>query len=181
MLRTLLWIIAGILLGVIIHVIVILGLPVLAARDTWSKLAVLEAENRFVVLDKAEAGAPNPFRLDPELSYAICRLDLSERPGAVTGVLPHAFWSVAIFGRSGSVLYSTTNRDGIGRALDLGLFNAAQTRLLAEQRLDVQEGLLVIESREDDVYVLVRLAPPHQAMRARFETALSGLRCGNIG
>jgi uncharacterized membrane protein len=126
------------------------------------------------------AGEPNPLRLDPELAYAVCRLDLRNGPGFVRGTLPIAFWSVAVYSPSGTVIYSTTGRDGIGSTIELGVFNAAQTRLLAEQQLDVSQGLLIVESNVDDVIALVRLAPPHQAMRGRYESALAALNCGNL-
>lgn len=180
MIRTLLWVIGGLVLGGIIHIAVILTLPILTGGGVWLQLAAMGAANRMVVLPPVEAGAPNPFRLDPELSYAVCQLDLRKGPGIVTGTLPQAFWSVAVYSHAGIVLYSTTNRDGIGQTLDLGIFNQAQTRLLAEQKLDIAEGLLIVESREDDVYVVVRLAPPHQIMRSRYEAQLQTLRCGNI-
>jgi uncharacterized membrane protein len=178
--RWALWIAAGVVLGAIIHIAVILTLPLLTTESLWTRVAALDALNRPVVLAAAEAGEPNPLRLDPELAYAVCRIDLRNGPGFVQGLLPQAFWSVAVYGRSGTVLYSTTNRDGIGQVLDLGIFNAAQTRLLAEQQLDIEEGLLIVESREDDVIVAVRLAPPHQAMRPRFEAELAKLSCGNL-
>ena len=69
---------------------------------------------------------------------------------------------------------------GVAFVVDLGLFNPAQTRLLAEQKLDVAEGLLIVEAQQDDLMVVVRLAPPHPAMRARYEKALAGLKCGNL-
>jgi uncharacterized membrane protein len=178
--RWLLWIAAGLVLGAIIHIAVILSLPLLITESLWTRISTLDALNRPVVLAAPAAGEPNPLRLDPEITYAVCRIDLREGPGVVQGLLPQAFWSVSVYGRSGVVLYSTTNRDGIGQVLDLGIFNAAQTRLLAEQQLDIAEGLLIVESREDDVIVGVRLAPPHQAMRRRFETELAKLRCGNL-
>jgi hypothetical protein len=78
------------------------------------------------------------------------------------------------------VLYSTTNRDGIGQTLDLGIFDPAQTRLLAEQKIDISPGLLIVESRTDQVFVIVRLAPPHPSMRARYEAQLERLACRNI-
>ena len=110
----------------------------------------------------------------------VCQIDLRRGPGVVSGTLPQAFWSVAVYSHAGVVLYSTTNRDSVGLNLDLGIFNQAQTRLLAEQKLDVAEGLLIVESRDDDVYIVVRLAPAHQVMRARYEAQLQTLRCGNI-
>ncbi len=180
MIRTLLWIFAGVVLGGIIHIAVILSLPSLSATAAWDRVSALGADAAPVVLPAAKAGEPNPLRLDPELAYAVCKIDLRKGPGSVTGSLPQAFWSVAVYGRAGTVIYSTTNRDGIGTQLDLGVFNSAQTRLLAEQKLDIAEGLLIVEAHEDDLVVVVRLAPSHPEMRARYEKALSGLKCGNI-
>ena len=103
-----------------------------------------------------------------------------ETPRYLRGTLPSGFWSVAVYGPNGTVLYSTTNRDGLGNTLELGIFNQVQTRLLAEQQLNVAEGLLVVEVNQDDALVLVRAAPPHQAVRARYEAALNRLSCGNL-
>lgn len=180
MTRWLLWLLGGLVLGVIIHIGVILLLPRFATNDIWTKVAAFNALEKIVVLPAVTAGQPNPMRLDPELTYAVCQLDLRKGPGVVSGILPHAFWSVAVYNRNGTVIYSTTNRDGLGTSLDLGLFNSTQTRLLAEQQLDIAEGLLIVDAPSDDVFTVIRLAPPHQAMRARFETALSALVCGNI-
>jgi uncharacterized membrane protein len=180
MIRTGLWILAGLVLGGIIHIVVILLLPTLSATSAWDQVNALGATSGTKVLQAVAADQPNPLRLDPELAYAVCRLDLRNGPGTVTGTLPQAFWSVAVYGRNGTVIYSTTNRDSTSNLLDLGLFNVAQTRLLAEQKLDVAEGLLIVEAQADDLLVVVRLAPPHPAMRARYEQALSGLKCGNL-
>jgi len=177
--RTALWLLAGVVLGGAIHLVVILSLPSLAANAAWARVGGLDALNRAVVLAPALPGEPNPLRLDPELAYAVCRLDLRQGPGMVRGVLPLAYWSVAVYNRAGTVLYSTTNRDGIGQNLELGIFNQDQTRLLAQQQLDVAPGLLIVESREDDVFVAVRLAPAHQVMRKRYEAALGRIVCRN--
>ena len=178
MIRTLLWLLGGVMLGGIIHIIVVLTLPTLAEDTVWSRIEALGASNRMVVLPAVQPGQPNPLRLDPDLAYGLCQLDLSQGPGYVSGMLPDAFWSVALFNDQGIVTYSTTNRDGIGQTLAMGIFNAAQTRLLAQQQIDIEEGLLVVEAATDKLAVVVRLAPPHQAMRSRFETALSQVQCG---
>lgn len=179
MIRPLLWLLAGAVLGGIIHIIVILTLPTLAEQSVWTRVAGIEADNRMAILPPVVAGEPNPLGLDPELVYGLCRIDLSQSPAYIRGTMPDAFWSVALFNPSGIVTYSTTNRDGIGQTLDLGVFNAAQTRLLAQQQIDVAEGLLVVEAPSDQLLVLVRLAPPHQVMRGRFADALSAVQCGN--
>lgn len=180
MIRTLLWIVGGLVLGGIIHITVILLLPALSGGSIFAQIAAMGALNRPIVLAAPQPGEPNPLRLDPELVTALCQIDLRHGPGVVAGTLPQAFWSVVIYDRAGTAIYSTTNRDGIGQIVDVGLFNPAQTRLLAEQKIDVAEGLLIVASSGDDVYAVVRLEPPHPAMRARYAEQLRGLTCGNI-
>jgi len=181
MVRTLLYLFGGLLLGLLVHLVVILTLPLLADTTVAKQIAVVAPQiNKPVLLPVVGTGADNPLHLDPGLAYSVCRLDLRQGPGEVTGTLPASFWSVAVYDHSGTVIYSTTNRDGIGQSLDVGIFDAAQTRLLAEQKIDVDAGLLIVESKSDDVFAVVRLAPPQPAMRARYESQLAQLNCHNI-
>ncbi|MDB5537170.1 MAG: hypothetical protein JWQ65_2045 [Devosia sp.] len=178
MIRTLLWLLGGAMLGGIIHLVVILTLPALAEDTIWTRIAALNAQNKMVILPQVMPGEPNPLGLDPDVAYGVCQIDLNAGPAYLSGLMPDAFWSVALFNKQGIITYSTTNRDGIGQTLEMGIFNADQTRLLAQQQLDIAEGLLVVESVDDDIFVLVRLAPPHQAMRQRFEDDLAKVKCG---
>jgi uncharacterized membrane protein len=180
MVRTALYLFGGLLLGLVIHLVVILILPRISENAAYVQVAAIDALNKTTLLALPKAGEPNPLHLDPDMSYGLCKLDLSAGPGEVTGTLPLAFWSVAVYDTAGTVLYSTTNRDGIGQTLDLGIFDPAQTRLLAEQKIDISPGLLIVESRTDQVFVIVRLAPPHPSMRARYEAQLERLACRNI-
>ena len=180
MIRTLVWLLAGLVLGGIIHLVVILTLPFFTTTSAWDRIPWADNPGAAVILAAPKPGEPNLLRLDPELAYAICRIDLSAGPGSVSARLPQAFWSISVYGRNGQVVYSTTNRDSVGTALDVGLFNPAQTRLLAEQKLDIADGLLIVETQVDDLMVLVRLAPPHPVERPRYEKALTTLKCGNI-
>lgn len=175
--RMLLWALAGLILGGLIHLVVILTLPGAATRDVWSRLESTDALERLVVLGDIIPGEPNPLGLDPELLYGVCQLNLHDGPGVVNGTLPASFWSVSVFNRQGHVIYATTSRSGSGAALNIGIFNPAQTRLLAEQRFEIEEGMLIVEAPGDDVFVVIRLAPPHQAMRARYREMLSSQRC----
>jgi len=179
MARTLLYVAAGVILGLVIHLVVILTLPRIAQNSAYLAVASTSLSTTTLIANPGP-GEANPLHLDPDLSYAVCRLDLSGGPGEVTGTLPLGFWSVAVFDRSGTVLYSTTNRDGIGQKLDLGIFDPAQTRLLAEQKIDIAPGLLIVEARTDDVFVVVRLAAPHPSMRDRYQAQLQRLACRNI-
>ena len=180
MLRTVLYLLAGILLGLAIHLVVILILPGFAPNTVTARLGAIAQLDKTVLLEPVAPGAPNPLRLDPEVVYAACRLDLRNGPGELSGLLPVTFWSVSVYDSSGMVLYSTTNRDSSGQSLDLGIFDAGQTRLLAEQKIDVDAGLLIVESRSDDIFVVVRLEPPQPAMRDRYAAQLQKLACHNL-
>lgn len=180
MVRTSLYVLAGLLLGLVIHLVVILTLPAFASNDVFARIGAIGVVNKTVLLPPPAAGEANPLRLDPDVSYAVCRLDLRTGPGELSGTLPLAFWSVSVFDSTGTVIYSTTNRDGIGQSLDLGVFDPAQTRLLAEQKIDIAAGLLIVESRLDDVFIVVRLAPPQPVMRDRYEAQLQRLACRGI-
>lgn len=178
--RLVLWILGGVVAGLIIHLLVILTLPMVSTRTVWDKLPQIAHADVMYVLDPVEPGAPNPLGLDPTIDYGVCKLDLRKGPGEIVGDLPDAFWSVAVFDPSGVVVYSTTNRSASGQSLELGVFNDAQTRLLSQQKIPVDEGLLIVQSHSDDIHVVVRLAAPYQAMRERYRTALKGLTCRNI-
>lgn len=178
--KTVGWLLGGVLLGIIVHIAMILSLPAVATNTVWSRIAALGADGKTTVIPAAASGAANPLQLDPALSYAVCRVNLGTGPGIVSGTLPDAFWSLAIFNKAGTVIYSTTNRDGIGQNLNLGIFNADQTHLLAEQQIDIADGLLIVESADNEVFVVVRIAPPHDVERKRYEAALSKIVCGNI-
>jgi len=181
MIRTLLWLVGGVLLGGVIHIFSILTLPLLAEDTTWSRLAALDARNRILVLPEIGPGDPNPLQLDPDLTYGVCQVDLNEGPAYLSGILPDAFWSAAIYDRNGIVTYSTTNRDGIGQNVELGIFNPDQTRQLAQQQIDIVEGLLIVEAQSDELFIIVRLSPPHNVMRPRFAQSLSDISCGSRG
>ncbi|MCB1517683.1 MAG: hypothetical protein KDJ19_08740 [Hyphomicrobiaceae bacterium] len=179
MIRTLLFIIGGVVLGLIIHLIVVLALPLASEENNWTRISELDALNKPQVLEVPSSFSPNPFRLDPTFITAVCRLSLETGPGVVSGILPDTFWSVAVFDSTNRAVYGTTNRSGLGQSLQLGVFNPPQTRLLAQRELEITEGLLIVESNLDDIYVVVRLQMPLPELEKRYHDALAGLTCTN--
>ena len=63
MIRTLLWLLAGAVLGGIIHIVVILALPIFATQDVWTRITALGAVEKAMVLPAPALGEPNPLRL----------------------------------------------------------------------------------------------------------------------
>jgi uncharacterized membrane protein len=177
MIRLTLWAIGGLLLGGIIHLVAILILPALAEDDAWTRVAALETIERFSVLERPVPGAPNPFGLDPSFIQAVCQLNIADGPGALEGVLPDSFWSLAVYEPDGSVIYSTTERSASDNFLNVGIFNPDQTRLLAQQAIEIDEGLLIVEAVGNDVAAVVRLWLEYDELASRYKQALAGLTC----
>ncbi|MBU1176336.1 MAG: hypothetical protein KKH72_13100 [Alphaproteobacteria bacterium] len=180
MTRFVLWTLGGVFLGLIIHLIVILNLPRLANNDLWNRMAAIAEPGEIALLDAPAIGEGNPLELDPALAVAVCRLDLDDGPGIVSGRLPDDFWSVSVFNTDGIAFFSTTHRAATANRLNLGIFNPAQTRLLAERDIAEQSDFLLVESPGNQVFATVRLAPPHRAMLESYRKRLAELDCSNL-
>ncbi len=181
MTRFVLWTLGGLFLGVFIHLVIILTLPRFAAHDLWDRVSALAAPGELVVLDPVRIGADNPLGLDPVFAQAICRLDLSRGPGQILGPLPDAFWSIVVYDTDGTSFYATTHRASSENRLNVGIFNPAQTKLLAQQEISADSDLLVVESAGNEIFAAIRLAPPHREMLQRYREILKGLSCTNLG
>jgi uncharacterized membrane protein len=177
MTRFALWLLAGLILGGIIHLSVILLVPTFAERDAWSRLASIAPDQAVIALDHADSDLSRALQLDPALNYGICQFDLARGPVFIDGKLPHSFWSIAVAARDGRVIYSTTSRAGSGDEIKLGVFNPAQSRLLAEEGLDIGQGFLIVNAPTNQLTAIVRLWPEHDALRARYNDALEQISC----
>ena len=80
MIRWLMWLLGGIVLGGMVHLATVLALPTTATRDAYSRLTPIAQVNTVVPLpEPAPATALLPF-MDPAFAAAVCRYDLSEGP-----------------------------------------------------------------------------------------------------
>jgi len=177
--RIVLWSLGGIVLGVVLHLVAILSMPTFVTRSVWSKVLELDNFEKIVVLENIEALSSNPLKLDPELLYGVCRLDLANGVGILNAQMPGDFWSISIFDATGRAVYGTTNRSIVGQSLKLGIFNDEQIKLLSDQELDIEEGLLIVESQLNDVFVVLRVAAPYKAVRGRYREQLAKAICGS--
>src|SRR5205823_469437 len=84
MIRWLLWILGGILLGGIVHLATVLLLPSTATRDAYDRLLPIAPVNSIVQLPApAPEKAVLPF-MDPAFSADVCRYDLRNGPLKLT-------------------------------------------------------------------------------------------------
>ena len=76
MIRVLLTILAGVLLGGVVHLVSVLALPRIASQDAYSRLTPMTKLNEVTQLPLADPShSPMPL-MDPAFAVAICRYDL---------------------------------------------------------------------------------------------------------
>ena len=101
MIRWVLWLLAGVLLGGVVHLATILLLPRTATRDAYARIEPIVPVNSFTLLPAPQSdNAPLPF-MDPAFATSVCRYDLSNGWLKLTAPVSQAYTSVTFYTRTG--------------------------------------------------------------------------------
>jgi uncharacterized membrane protein len=132
-----LWVMAAVSLAGIIHVVAVLVLPYVAERDGWARLSTVSPVNQMTVLNPSGNGKiPLPF-MAPDVVYATCRFDLSEKNVAVKMNFLDPTWMLAVYTRYGENFYVMFGADA--KVKDARLLLVPQERLAQETVSDQNE------------------------------------------
>lgn len=96
---------AGVLLGGIVHVCATLATPSLSSGHAYQLLHEKLPLNRMLVLPPQAPGRQLLPYLPPDMLYAMCRYDLSNGPVAVTAVVADAGWALSLHTPHGANFY----------------------------------------------------------------------------
>ena len=177
MIRLLLYALGGLLLGGIIHIAVILLLPDFANRDAWTSLGRFGPDGAFHVLPMSEPGTePLPY-LDPYMAHAVCRFSLEDGPIRIKAAMPDEFWSLAVFDRRGSNVYSLNDRTAERTDIDLVIATSLQMAQLRENPVQALDQSIVIEVPVRFGFVLVRALVRDPSETAIIMRALAAADC----
>ena len=146
MIRLLFTIIAGVLLGGVVHLVSVLALPRIATQDAYSRLTPMTKLNAVTQLPLADpANAPMPF-MDPAFAMAICRYDLSGGPIKLTVPVSQAYTSVSFYTRNDVAYYAINDRSAGRKVIELDLMTEAQHNELPEDEDVTAADRLIIDS-----------------------------------
>ena len=110
MIRLLLTILAGVLLGGVVHLVSVLALPRIASQGAYSRLTPMTKLNEVTQLPLADPShSPMPL-MDPAFAVAICRYDLSTGPLKLTVPVSQAYTSVSFYTRNEVAYYAINDR-----------------------------------------------------------------------
>ena len=160
MIRILFTIIAGVLLGGVVHLVSVLALPRIATQDAYSRLTPMTKLNAVTALPLADPNnAPMPF-MDPAFAVAICRYDLADGALKLTVPVSQAYTSVSFYTRNEVAYYAINDRSAGRKVIELDLMTEEQHSALPEDEEVTAADRLIIDSpTATGLIVLKALAP----------------------
>jgi len=177
MMRWLLWLLAGTLLGGIVHLVAVLILPSTATQDAYSRLAPMAPVNAVATVPQpVPQNEVMPF-MDPAFASAVCRYDLTEGPIKLTVPVSLAYTSVSFYTRRGVAYYAINDRAAGRRTIELELMTADQRSNLPEDEEVTAADRLIVESPSGTGLIVMRALAPEPGLMPVAQAALNRATC----
>jgi uncharacterized membrane protein len=177
MIRVLFTILAGVLLGGVVHLVSVLALPRIASQDAYSRLTPMTKLNEVTPLPLADPGhSPMPL-MDPAFAVAICRYDLSTGPLKLTVPVSQAYTSVSFYTRNEVAYYAINDRSAGKKVIELDLMTEAQHNELPEDEEVTAADRLIIDSPTTTGLILLKALAPEPGLMPQAQASLAASSC----
>jgi len=177
MIRLALTIVAGIILGGIVHLVSVLALPRIASHDAYSRLTPMTEQNVVTALPLADPGnSPMPF-MDPAFATAICRYDLSSGPLKLTVPVSQAYTSVSFYTRNEIAYYAINDRSAGKKVIELDLMTETQHNDLPEDEEVTAADRLIIDSPTTTGLIVMKALAPEPGLMPQAQASLAAASC----
>jgi uncharacterized membrane protein len=177
MTRWLLWTLAGIILGGIVHLATILTLPRTASQDAYERLAPITSVNTMTPIPgPTPAKALLPF-MDPAFAVAVCRYDLSHGLMKLTAPVSQAYTSVTFYTRFGVAYYGINDRAAGRRTIELYLMTTAQREGITDEEDVTAADRLIIEAPSTTGLIVLRALAPEPGLMPMAQASVAAARC----
>ena len=177
MIRLAFTIIAGVLLGLIVHLVAVLALPRIATQDAYSRLTPMTKLNAVTQLPVADpANAAMPF-MDPAFAIAICRYDLSGGPIKLAVPVSQAYTSVSFYTRNEVAYYAINDRSAGRKVIELDLMTAEQHGQLPEDEEVTAADRLIIDSPTTTGLIVLKALAPEPGLMPQAQASLAASQC----
>ena len=178
MIRWMLLILGGVLLGGIVHLATVIILPRTATQDAYARLTAIAPVNTVVALP-----APTPEKavmpfMDPAFASAVCRYDLSQGPLKLTVPVSPAYTSVSFYTRNDVAYYAINDRAAGRRVIELDLMTTAQHDQVPEDEEITAADRLIVESPTSTGLIAIRAMAPEPGLMRAAQAAIAAAKCG---
>ena len=177
MIRLLFTIIAGVLLGGVVHLVSVLALPRIATQDAYSRLTPITKLNAVTQLAAADPGNTLMPYLDPAFAVAVCRYDLTG--GAIKLKVPvsQAYTSVSFYTRNEVAYYAINDRSAGKKVIELDLMTEAQHGDLPEDEEVTAADRLIIDSPTATGLIILKALAPEPGLMPQAQASLAASTC----
>ena len=177
MIRFLLWLLGGVLLGGVVHLATVLLLPSMATKDAYSRLAPLTPVNKVVPVPAPSPDkATMPF-MDPAFAMAVCRYDLTEAPLKFSVPISQAYTSVSFYTRSDIAYYAINDRAAGRRVIELDLMTTDQHNDLPDNEEITAADRLIVESPTNTGLIVIKALAAEPGLLASAQNLLASAKC----
>jgi uncharacterized membrane protein len=175
--RSLLWLAGGLLLGGVVHLSTVLLLPSAATQDAFARLAPIAPVNKMVPLPSpAPRGSIVPF-MDPAFAAAVCRYDLASAPLKLSAPVSQAYTSVSFYTRNGIAYYAINDRAAGRRVIELDLMTPEQHNEMPEDEDVTAADRLIVDSPTVTGLIILRALAPEPGMMPGVAATLASADC----
>ena len=179
MIRLALTIVAGLILGGIVHLVSVLALPRIASHDAYSRLTPMTELNAVTALPlAAPASSPMPF-MDPAFAMAICRYDLSNAPLKLTVPVSQSYTSVSFYTRNEIAYYAINDRSAGKKVIELDLMTEAQHNDLPEDEDVTAADRLIIDSPTTTGLIVMKALAAEPGLMPQAQASLAASSCSS--
>ncbi len=177
MMRWLLLLLGGVILGGIVHLVTMLVLPSTATHDAYARLTpTAEVNTMTPVAPPTPQNAAIPFT-DPAFATAVCRYDLSGGPIKFSAPVSIAYTSVSFYTRNGVAFYAINDRAAGRRVIELVLMTTQQREQLPEEEDVTAADRLIVESPTAVGLIVLRAFAPEPGMMPFVRTSVAAAKC----
>jgi len=177
MIRWLLLLLGGMLLGGVVHLATVIILPRTATQDAYARLTPIAPVNTVVALPlPSPEKAIMPF-MDPAFASAVCRYDLSEGPLKLTVPVSPAYTSVSFYTRHDVAYHAINDRAAGRRVIELDLMTPAQHEQIPEDEEITAADRLIVESPTPTGVIAIRAMAPEPGLMPAAQSAVAASRC----
>ncbi|WP_063694481.1 DUF1254 domain-containing protein [Bradyrhizobium stylosanthis] len=178
MIRLVFTIVAGVVLGLVVHLVSVLALPRIATQDAYSRLTPMTKLNGVTQLPLADPQtSPMPF-MDPAFALAICRYDLSGGPIKLTVPVSQAYTSVSFYTRNEIAYYAINDRSAGRKVIELDLMTEAQHNELPEDEEVTAADRLIIDSPSTTGLIVMKALAAEPGLMPQAQATLQAATCG---
>jgi uncharacterized membrane protein len=175
--RFLLWLLGGVLLGGVVHLATVLLLPSMATQDAYSRLAPLTPVNKVVPIPTpSPEKATMPF-MDPAFAMAVCRYDLTDAPMKFSVPISQAYTSVSFYTRSDIAYYAINDRAAGRRVIELDLMTTDQHNDLPDNEEITAADRLIVESPTNTGLIVIKALAAEPGLLASAQNLLASAKC----